>query len=90
VPGVAFLSGGQSDAAASERLNAMALLATAPGSRAPWPLSFSYGRAIQRRALELWRGDAARVPAAQQALYHRADCNRAARRGEYSAAMETV
>ena len=90
VPGIVFLSGGQSDALASERLNAMSLKLAAPGARTPWPLSFSYGRAIQRRALELWRGDPANIPAAQKALYHRADCNRAARRGEYSAAMETA
>jgi len=89
VPGIAFLSGGQSDQLASERLNAMSRLAKAPGVRAPWGLSFSYGRALQRQALETWRGDPDKVSAAQQALYHRADCNRAARRGEYSAAMET-
>jgi len=90
VPGIAFLSGGQSDELASERLNAMSLLIKAPGARAPWALTFSYGRALQRLALELWRGDAAKVSAAQKALYHRASCNRAARRGEYSAAMETA
>ena len=90
VPGIAFLSGGQSDALASQRLNAMARLAKAPSVRAPWGLSFSYGRALQRRALETWRGDPAKVSAAQEALYHRADCNRAARRGDYSVAMETA
>ena len=90
VPGIAFLSGGQSDELASERLNAMSLRLKAPGERAPWPLSFSYGRAIQRKALALWRGDPAQVSAAQQALYHRATCNSAARRGDYSAAMETA
>ena len=68
----------------------MALRQKAAGARAPWELSFSYGRALQREALELWRGDAARVSDAQRALYHRADCNRAARRGDYSAAMETA
>jgi fructose-bisphosphate aldolase class I len=57
-------------------------------SRLPWALAFSYARAIQQPALEIWRGDAAQVLAAQQALYHRAQCNRAARRGEYSAAMD--
>ena len=88
VPGIAFLSGGQSDELASERLNAMSRLINSAGAHAPWPLSFSYGRAVQRQALETWRGDAAKVSAAQKALYHRADCNRAARRGEYSAAME--
>jgi fructose-bisphosphate aldolase class I len=57
-------------------------------SRLPWAVAFSFARAIQQPALEIWRGEAANVPAAQQALLHRADCNRAARRGEYSAAME--
>ena len=90
VPAIAFLSGGQSDQLASERLNAMTIRQKADGARAPWALSFSYGRALQREALELWRGDAARVAGAQKALYHRADCNRAARRGDYSAAMETA
>jgi len=89
VPGIVFLSGGQSDELASERLNAISLKARAPGAKAPWAITFSYGRAIQRQALELWRGDPTMVFAAQQALYHRADCNRAARRGDYSAAMET-
>jgi fructose-bisphosphate aldolase class I len=54
----------------------------------PWALAFSFARAIQQPALEIWKGDEANVPAAQDALYHRAQCNRAARRGEYSAAME--
>ena len=54
-------------------------------SRLPWALAFSFARAIQQPALEAWRGVAANVPAAQQALFHRADCNRAARRGEYDA-----
>jgi fructose-bisphosphate aldolase class I len=85
VPGVAFLSGGQSSELASARLNAMNLRFK---SRAPWALAFSYARAIQQPALELWRGEAANVPAAQKALLHRAQCNRAARRGEYAAAME--
>jgi fructose-bisphosphate aldolase class I len=51
-------------------------------------LAFSFARAIQQPALEIWQGEETRVPAAQQALYHRARCNRAARRGEYNAAME--
>ena len=54
----------------------------------PWALTFSFSRAIQQPALELWQGKDANVEAAQQALLHRAQCNRAARRGEYSAAME--
>jgi fructose-bisphosphate aldolase class I len=85
VPGVAFLSGGQSSELASARLNAMNARFK---SRLPWALAFSFARAIQQPALEIWRGEQAHVLAAQQALYHRACCNRAARRGEYSAAME--
>jgi fructose-bisphosphate aldolase class I len=85
VPGVAFLSGGQSSELASARLNAMNIRFL---TRAPWALSFSYGRALQQPALDIWRGDAANVSAAQRALLHRAQCNRAARRGEYSAKME--
>jgi fructose-bisphosphate aldolase class I len=57
-------------------------------SRLPWALAFSFARAIQQPALEIWQGKEAAVSAAQHALYHRAKCNRAARRGEYSAAME--
>jgi fructose-bisphosphate aldolase class I len=57
-------------------------------SRLPWALAFSFARAIQQPALEIWRGDEAHVLAAQQALLHRARCNRAARRGEYNAALE--
>ncbi len=56
--------------------------------RLPWELAFSFARAIQQPALEIWRGQEANVVAAQQALHHRAMCNRAARRGEYSVAME--
>ena len=85
VPGIAFLSGGQSGELASARLNAMNVRFKA---RLPWALAFSFARAIQQPALEIWQGDEARVPAAQQALYNRAMCNRAARRGEYSATME--
>ena len=86
VPGIAFLSGGQSGELASARLNAMNVRFKA---RLPWSLAFSFARAIQQPALELWQGKEAHVLAAQQALYHRAKCNRAARRGEYNAAMET-
>ncbi len=85
VPGIAFLSGGQPGELASARLNAM----NAPfKSRLPWALTFSFARAIQQPALEIWRGDKAHVRAAQRAVYHRAKCNSAARRGEYSPAME--
>ena len=86
VPGIAFLSGGQSGELASARLNAMNVRFK---SRLPWALAFSFARAIQQPALELWQGKEAQVLAAQQALFHRAKCNRAARRGEYNAAMET-
>ena len=85
VPGIAFLSGGQSGELASARLNAMNVRFK---SRLPWALAFSFARAIQQPALEIWQGEEANVLAAQQALSHRARCNRAARRGEYTAAME--
>jgi fructose-bisphosphate aldolase class I len=85
VPGVAFLSGGQPGELASARLNAMNVRFK---SRLPWALAFSFARAIQQPALEIWRGEEAHVLAAQQALVHRARCNRAARRGQYNAAME--
>jgi len=82
LPGIAFLSGGQTAALASARLNAMNVRFR---SRLPWALAFSFARAIQQPALEAWRGVAANVAAAQQALFHRAECNRAARRGDYDA-----
>ena len=85
VPGIAFLSGGQSGELASARLNAMNVRFLA---RLPWAVAFSFARAIQQPALEIWSGEQANVAAAQKALRHRAECNRAARRGEYSAAME--
>jgi len=85
VPGIAFLSGGQSAELASARLNAMNVRFK---SRLPCALAFSFSRAIQQPALEIWKGKEANVPAAQRALYHRAGCNRSARRGEYNAAME--
>jgi fructose-bisphosphate aldolase class I len=85
VRGIAFLSGGQSGELASARLNAMNVRFK---SRLPWALAFSFARAIQQPALEIWHGEEANVLSAQQALYHRAKCNRAARRGEYNAAME--
>ncbi len=87
VPGIAFLSGGQPNELASARLNAMNVRFK---SRLPWALAFSFARAIQQPALELWRGQESNVSAAQRALSHRARCNRAARRGEYNAAMETT
>ncbi|QJW97226.1 class I fructose-bisphosphate aldolase [Frigoriglobus tundricola] len=85
VPGVAFLSGGQSAELASARLNAMTVRFRSP----PWAVAFSFARAIQQPALDIWLGRDANVIAAQRALLHRARCNRAARRGDYTAAMET-
>ena len=87
VPGIAFLSGGQSGELASARLNAMNVRFK---SRLPWALTFSFARAIQQPALEIWHGEDANILAAQQALYHRASCNRAARRGEYTDKMERI
>jgi fructose-bisphosphate aldolase class I len=86
VPGIAFLSGGQSAELASSRLNAMNVRFK---GRMPWALAFSFGRAIQQPALEIWQGKHANVAAAQQALLHRAECNRAARRGDYIAVNDT-
>ena len=87
VLGIAFLSGGQSGELASARLNAMNLRFK---SRLPWALAFSFARAIQQPALEIWRGEKTNVKAAQQALLHRAKCNLAARRGEYDGEMEKI
>ncbi len=87
VPGIAFLSGGQSGKLASARLNAMNVRFK---SRLPWALAFSFARAIQQPALEIWHGEEANVSAAQQALYHRANCNLFARRGEYIDKMERI
>ena len=86
--GIAFLSGGQSGEFASARLNAMNAKFKAPSAAAPWPLGFSFARAIQQPALEIWAGKDANREAAQSALFHRAQCNSAARRGRYSPAME--
>ena len=85
VPGIAFLSGGQPYELASARLNAMNARFR---SRLPWALAFSFARAIQQPALEIWKGRQANAAAAQQALYHRAKCNSAARLGRYGAEME--
>ena len=83
VPGIVFLSGGQSDEDATANLNAM----NARGPH-PWELSFSYGRALQAPALKAWAGQEANVPAGQQAYYHRAKLNGAARDGSYREEME--
>jgi fructose-bisphosphate aldolase class I len=85
VPGIAFLSGGQPYELASARLNAMNLRFK---TKMPWALTFSFSRAIQQPALEIWKGQQANAAAAQQALYHRARCNSAARLGQYNAVME--
>jgi len=85
VPGVAFLSGGQSAQLASARLNAMNVRWR---SKAPWALTFSYSRAIQQPAMDTWKGKEINGVAAQKALYHRAKCNSMARRGEYRDEME--
>ena len=85
VPGIAFLSGGQSGELASARLNAMNVRFK---SRLPWALAFSFARAIQQPALEIWHVEETNILAAQQALYHRANCNRAARHGKYNADIE--
>jgi len=83
VPGIVFLSGGQTDEDATAHLNAM----NARGPH-PWELSFSYGRALQAPTLKAWRGDEANVPAAQDAFAHRAKMNGLARFGDYSAEKE--
>jgi fructose-bisphosphate aldolase class I len=85
VSGIAFLSGGQSPELASARLNAMNVRFK---SRLPWALTFSFSRAILQPAMEIWRDDEAHVLEAQRVLSHRAKCNRAARRGEYTGEME--
>ena len=85
VAGDCVLVGRPSGKLASARLNAMNVRFK---SRLPWALAFSFARAIQQPALEIWQGKEAHVSAAQQALYHRAWCNRAARRGEYDAAVD--
>jgi fructose-bisphosphate aldolase, class I len=82
-PGIVFLSGGQSDEAATAHLNAMA---AAKGL--PWPLTFSYSRALQNPALKAWRGQAANVAAAQKAFHHRAHMNALACQGKWRADLE--
>ena len=85
VPGIVFLSGGQSDEQATANLNAINA-----GGPHPWQLSFSYGRALQAPSLKAWRGDEANVRAGQDALAHRARLNGAARDGSYTPDMEKV
>jgi fructose-bisphosphate aldolase, class I len=85
VPGIVFLSGGQTDEDATAHLNAM----NARGPH-PWELSFSYGRALQAPALKAWGGDPAKAEDAQKAFYRRAKFNGAARTGSYAPEMETA
>jgi fructose-bisphosphate aldolase, class I len=86
VPGIVFLSGGQTDRAATAHLNAINRM---PGPK-PWKISFSYGRALQDAAMAAWRGRDENLEAGQQAFYHRARCNGAATRGEYTDQMEAA
>jgi fructose-bisphosphate aldolase class I len=85
VPGLVFLSGGQTDQQATEHLNAMNQFPDLP-----WQLSFSFGRALQAPVLKAWEGDPAKVADAQGAFHHRASCNSKARFGKYTGEMETA
>jgi fructose-bisphosphate aldolase class I len=85
VPGIVFLSGGQTDTLATEDLRALNRL-----GRAPWQLSFSFGRALQSPALKAWNGAAENIGAAQQALHYRAQCNSAARFGKSPEEMDRL
>ena len=82
VPGIVFLSGGQSEVEATENLNAISQVG------GPWPLSFSYGRALQQSALATWNGETANVESAQAVFAHRARMNALAAAGEWSAEVE--
>jgi fructose-bisphosphate aldolase class I len=82
-PGIVFLSGGQSDEAATAHLNAMAAM-----KGLPWPLTFSYSRALQNTALKTWRGQAGNAGAAQKAFHHRAQMNGLASQGQWKAGLE--
>jgi fructose-bisphosphate aldolase class I len=83
VPGIAFLSGGQSAVSATEHLNAMN-----KSGPLPWQVSFSYARALQDPALKAWKGETGNVAAAQKIFYHRAKMNSAARSGSYTKQLE--
>jgi fructose-bisphosphate aldolase class I len=83
LPGIVFLSGGQTDEAATAHLNAMAAM-----KDLPWPLTFSYSRALQNPALKTWRGQAGNVSAAQKAFHHRAHMNGLAAQGKWKADLE--
>jgi len=82
-PGIVFLSGGQSDEAATAHLNAMAAM-----KELPWPLTFSYSRALQNPALKTWKGQAGNVAAAQKAFHHRAHMNALAAQGKWRSELE--
>jgi fructose-bisphosphate aldolase class I len=84
VPGIVFLSGGQSAAEATANLNAI----NSMGGNQPWQLSFSFGRALQEDTLMAWQGTAANLRAAQRVFYHRSRCNSMARGGKYNASIE--
>ena len=84
MPGINFLSGGQSETTATANLHAL----NATAAKQPWILSFSYGRALQASVLQAWRGDATKKSVAQQALLKRARLNSAAVQGKYIATME--
>jgi fructose-bisphosphate aldolase class I len=86
VPGIVFLSGGQTDLQATQHLNAMNRFY----DNLPWELSFSYARALQGQPMEIWGGSAENVAEAQKAFYHRAKMNSAARSGSYSEEMEAA
>ena len=83
IPGIVFLSGGQTDELSTAHLNAMNTM-----DHGPWELSFSYGRALQAPSLKAWKGEGSNVEAGQRALYHRAKLNGAARSGSYTEDME--
>ena len=85
VPGIAFLSGGQSNENATAHLNAMNQIL---GNNSPWNLTYSYGRALQSPALDAWRGKEENVSVAQDAFYKRAKLNSMASKGDYSSDME--
>jgi fructose-bisphosphate aldolase class I len=85
VPGIVFLSGGQSAEDATGHLNAM----NAEGTRHPWQLSFSYGRALQAPVITVWKGQESNVAAAQRTFFKRCQLNGLAREGLYSQAMES-
>lgn len=88
VPGIVFLSGGQTDDEATANLDAINRHAASAGT--PWELSFSYGRGLQAAPLKAWGGRSENIPAAQAAYYHRAKVTSAARQGEYTPEMENA